>query len=1723
MKNEVLNFFNKTRLTIDVLDQVLSENYLKDVDKNPNVQCFFNLSQVRFAQLQAITKLTLIIARCLEKTKFPILVAFPTVNFTRKELNVLTRKPEISAIRENVQKRKNANLFLKTFRFDKVLLDIARTFPDKSVLFTESFEFATTQDGKELEKAIDESFTKRPLTYQSYKNSSNYRCICPLTWITCKNDATVEAHCNQSMFEDVEKILGHSEKGLDPLDAEAIKNVVLPELIKNVREHSRTSHAVLAIGLIATKSILRSEKSFISSKLALSKRVNSNIETPYLNWLSEHQNNSAQTKSQVEIYFGDIGVGILTNNLKEKYLRDCEYLRENRERVPSLEDQMKWVYSRWAAEKTKLDEEGHQLCEIRSGTKGLYRIRRIIRRYEGIFHITTASRTGYVYDSIYRDFGTSRQENVWEFTQQRQYGFEGTFVQIKMCPFSKATKFRFVMDNETVNTKWEFCDYLIELDKSGEPVFRETDFSNKIKELHNNLYGINRDQNIEDACIVIFIDLCRLKENCTGDPYRKIKKFIHQKFEYFSLYGHPASIILVLSGHLVSNSILEAELSSLTDKLSQRMKNVEARSDKLMHNEHYYAPVMVIGENRKVFWFGGHKESISFLNSKTNELDKIPEEYEKNKKLFFSSEIVCDDIEKIRIMKALHADGATDLLYHFHNVSKIFQNGLKEHYTHNKGLFCSPSLEIINHWFEVEDFFSNNRKVNSLKYAWLLSLRIEQFFNDSKNSNKEENFDYRSAYLLIDHSQHQLLAEEFARLTGIPQTNIRNLQRDIDPSVPHRVKLFPKKSNVILLTTIISSSETARRLVKVVRRDSAVPKCLLCLYNRRIKEHPDQLSTWNDDTTILAIWEKEKSAQDKNLLETVSIPDGMMSKIVQEKKKLDEYFNDDGTDKQYGKLTVKSPQYESENAPIEQPKDWVILRDWINKSSALHYSHVGIFNSRHFTFYLDKQKLLKFEPNNPSWKNLKKEIEDWRCFHDINSDDFSLYLPDNLFSFDWKESSFYRYLCTLCSESQIHILDKNKETIAQNWNKKNIVYIDFGILSGTSITSFATEAMNRGAANMLACILFEQSNSSLIRFFPHINRLAYCANDKVSLSNSKLEDKSDVDGYTGYLPFEEFEEFKPSTPLVLTMKITIRYLFNFPLTYFTSELCPLCEHQKALEKYMIDIPYLIQFSEERQQRLRLLSVQEIAQRSPSDFYYTKNEEGFAMSSEFIWKMFELKCMLEYAAKNTHARIRLFKHIYRIHEELDIQLKNPNSELFALLFFLAHEVYWFQRDPLTFRKFRILLGRIAKAVAGCPITTLKKYFCENKEHEINISGRPLNQATRYKYAAVSVLRSSNKKLFCENVRTMLVSASRPAMEEEEDIGTQTTVFSNNIVQNIYYHIISLCRNKYNTSLLYFEILKKQLPDEEIKSIGSNNFSSDQQTAGAMIRLQIEKALWRILYPSTSIFDDIRHLKTSFENYKQRPHPQPCEYSRNFMARPSLKTWYPLLKILHEIRLFARRNKLIYIPEDLTLLELAEWNEAEKAIEQINKIIKDAEKNANINLSDDKSFLDYGKKINSFFINFAGQYGEEEDSVVKRWIDDMVTNFYDALEIVFPRKQFINRHDIDNGNNMEFFFPLSYLINCLYHVKSNMIKRKISNKSLEEINIFTQISNEETDNIRIIFKYDSIYEEEKNHDGGLTQFKKRFKFFDASLEWHQPSEIDPYFKITMIFKAYEPKTK
>jgi hypothetical protein len=321
---------------------------------------FFDLSQVRWVNIGAASLLTLWIERA-KKDNIQVYVALPYKKLTTKEEGK-TEEKEKKLLTSNKEKRIKANMFLKVIQFDRVI-KCEHIINDKEVLITENFEYQSEKiERQQFDTAFDEYIARETSTDFSL---FDYKYILPLTWIDSRN---VEQGIS-SLETHFERVLSNRDRGMEIFDVLALKNVLLSELLKNVREHAGedTKHGLLAIGLMATKS-LGTYQNRISTDSKKSSTYTDNIEQPYVKWLFE-----SKFDNFIEIYFGDSGIGILDSGLEKVF---SEKLNNDREEKSKLEI-LNWAFDKWS---TRKDEP------IR-GTKGLYQIKRTVDKYEGIIRL----------------------------------------------------------------------------------------------------------------------------------------------------------------------------------------------------------------------------------------------------------------------------------------------------------------------------------------------------------------------------------------------------------------------------------------------------------------------------------------------------------------------------------------------------------------------------------------------------------------------------------------------------------------------------------------------------------------------------------------------------------------------------------------------------------------------------------------------------------------------------------------------------------------------------------------------------------------------------------------------------------------------------------------------------------------------------------------------------------------------------------------------------------------------------------------------------------------------------------------------------------------------------------------------------------------------------------------------------------------------------------------
>ena len=134
---------------VNIEEKLLDQNSLRLFDD----EYFIDLSQVRYAELGALTKLLLIIENFL-KNNSAVFLALPTIKYTSKEELKKTDENYTQSIKENLLKsRKKANSFIKTTGFVSAAQQIAKLH-SRQVYITEDYDFESLQISQPNEQAL---------------------------------------------------------------------------------------------------------------------------------------------------------------------------------------------------------------------------------------------------------------------------------------------------------------------------------------------------------------------------------------------------------------------------------------------------------------------------------------------------------------------------------------------------------------------------------------------------------------------------------------------------------------------------------------------------------------------------------------------------------------------------------------------------------------------------------------------------------------------------------------------------------------------------------------------------------------------------------------------------------------------------------------------------------------------------------------------------------------------------------------------------------------------------------------------------------------------------------------------------------------------------------------------------------------------------------------------------------------------------------------------------------------------------------------------------------------------------------------------------------------------------------------------------------------------------------------------------------------------------------
>jgi hypothetical protein len=506
-------------------------------------------------------------------------------------------------------------------------------------------------------------------------------------------------------------------------------------------------------------------------------------------------------------------------------------------------------------------------------------------------------------------------------------------------------------------------------------------------------------------------------------------------------------------------------------------------------------------------------------------------------------------------------------------------------------------------------------------------------------------------------------------------------------------------AHVVVISSILLSGETANRCMGRVLLNHAKPLVLACLIDAR-RDPGVPIKKWGMSIPVIGL------TQAKIIVEQVPPNDPRIRDI----NPITGDFEDNVL------------WEESEDATIHfiPPRE---LYKMVSEENALHFNHICRGVGRHFTFYLDAEKLI----NNPRiMEAFTSTIRKWKeALEKTQETDFRIDLmypaPESPPSSPARKLSFALWDQDSKTFNKPRLIHRNAAFGQWLFSKpdegtigRTVTIIDWGSLSGASLMQMIHSAAEAGADHILACIFLCQLPAHEKRLLTSLSTLTV---QRRQTENKPLQTQL-------ALPFcaEEFRTVRTG------VRVDVKFISALPIRAFSQHDCPVCQRKRQLQKVSETWAkeFIPEYCQKRVEELQRRDREDVIKQDPLDF------RGAPIPGDRIVEMLKLRERLEKAQTFTAWREKIRIEIDGCMELLTrvVEKTSPPAKVLELLHLLAVETHWLKLAPLNIGKLRQALARIAYLTA------------------INEDAKPSDRLN-----ALTVLRNASKPFFIEKFQEL----------------------------------------------------------------------------------------------------------------------------------------------------------------------------------------------------------------------------------------------------------------------------------------------------------------------------------------------------------------------------------
>jgi orotate phosphoribosyltransferase len=1000
-----------------------------------------------------------------------------------------------------------------------------------------------------------------------------------LTWLDgSASDKTAE------VADQLTSIIARATTSASDFDAGALSHVVLYELLQNVVQHAGVSHGLVGAFVAPGSRSIREGEHLVD-------------ERAFVRWLAE------AGRPSITISVGDSGVGI-AERLGPAFDRHAS--SEERARDDRASEIIQWAFERQSTS-GNFD---------RLGTRGLYRIDRIVKRHTGLITVRA--------DRYLRGWdhgGAGYDERV--HNAEALAPSPGTVLRVTLVshprdlprrpPPQPPGDLRFTVEDVSV----------------GEGVTHMT----------GSPEAASHTAGAQDDCHIL-VPETRLDRKELGDLLRHLSE----------LRDPEAVVVAGIDDTSIDVRELINELNLDVARARRHLEQATTSKDRAAD------PVLVISRD-VARWSGASPDVAMVLDHLLDAPDASCSS--KDLRALLETDVAADEVRRALLRDSALARVTDNEGIHLRLHRRAVMDALAQHFgrrvedllRETRGVRITPSLARVDGWIRVP------KLIRGVADARLVALVLDHRFRELGG---------RAAptLLIADTSVEPDRARAISVGLGTRRHDLLPFEVGSEDSVSPRIA--DRSDRVVIYADLISSGASAQRLMAQVVRDGARLLAVICCVDARATPG-EPLEFWGGSIPVVSVVQRSTAVD----------PD--------DPRPAD--FVDETGDPE--------PDLSTHADYVMKKRE---LLDVAAREQAIRMGHIGGTTGRHFTFYLDANRIIELPEFHDA---IRKITASWLEQLGTVDGPGEVWYP----SPEQRAPSPAQTLANLVAAEldgfRLRAVERHPVWGGSRFKPPEpgvveggqVVIVDRGSIEGDTMFQLIRLAGEAGAERILVCSAMSQLDAESEWRLAGLRTMEVMRRESTTLMDEQRH-RREVD-------------------------VDVRFVTALPIAAYSAAECPVCQQLRDLGSLEWPTPTLADFAKrQREERLQLIDQGDVVRDGLEDL----DEEP--LDGEQAAAMLGLRDELTHAVRSTRGRYEVVEKLQRITEDTSLERARMLVRLLSL------ETQWLQQPPLVLGRARGLVATIARRLAESTAATSGDRCC-----------------------AIDVLRAASKTEFADAVATV----------------------------------------------------------------------------------------------------------------------------------------------------------------------------------------------------------------------------------------------------------------------------------------------------------------------------------------------------------------------------------